>query len=234
MNFLQKIFGSSNKVEIPDQPIEKKYANFNEAKLFFNSLISDMSSEYTISSYADILQAYRTVPALSTIIDTSAKAFVRGKRNLYKTDNENNKTLIESGNLYDILRKPHFLQSENEFWEAFYINWQLYGVTYNYKKSITGLKLKSLLCLPTIDVEVIEKENADFLTADQLSDIIDYYKIDQGNGIILNETNIEKIWTLQNWVGSEEEDPAEWIENLENYGRVIAERDFVGEMNFNF
>ena len=56
--------------------------------------------------------------------------------------------------------------------------------------------------------------------------------------------NIDCIVVPNSWVDSEmnekdedyleENDPFVWIDNLSEYGRVIAERDFKGTMNFNF
>lgn len=70
----------------------------------------------------------------------------------------------------------------------------------------------------------------------------DEFRIEMSRDELLN--NIDFIVVPNTWVDSEmdekasdyleENDPLVWIDNLSEYGRVIAERDFSGTINFNF
>jgi hypothetical protein len=70
----------------------------------------------------------------------------------------------------------------------------------------------------------------------------DEFRVEMSKEELLN--NIEFIVVPNWWVDSEmdendddyleEKDPLFWIDNLSDYGRVVSEREYNGNMNFNF
>lgn len=195
---LPKFFRSSKKVPLEIEQKSSSEATELDAKAFFSGLIDTYIDNFRVDTPEQALNAFRTIPQLNTVISTSAKAFTRANKNLYDVDKKGAKTLNESGDLYDVLRRPHLLQSENEYWNTAYINWAIFGIKYTRKEESIGVKLKSLLCLPTVDVIAFIKENANYLTPKSMKDIIDFYELDTGNGTVTKIKDVNSIWTLGN------------------------------------
>jgi len=167
-------------------------ATYEDAKMFLTSLISQYSSDFNVDSKRNILKAYRDISILNTVIKRSAKAFVRANKVLYKNDK-----IVEDGRIYDVLKKPHFLQSENEFWESVYINYSLFGQSFVRRKDTVGVGIKSLLSVATADTTPVIKDDINYLSTTGLNDIIDYYLINNSKGTSYKVTDIENIWNMQ-------------------------------------
>ena len=192
----------NRKEKTKDNPIqlEQKHdvdASQLEARIFFKELIEGYSDNFRVDTPEQALSAYESIPQLNTVINRSAKAFIAANKNLYKVDRLGDKKLVESGSFYDVLKNPHLLQSENEFWETFYKNWKIYGIAMALKNINYRVALKTLLTLPTVDVEIILKQNPNYLNPDTIADIIDYYQINKGEGDAVKITDVESVWMLQ-------------------------------------
>ena len=190
MGFLNKIF---SKKSVNQTPI---IATENQTEAFLRTLIGDLTNNYNIDSNINRLNAYNTVSQLNTVISSSAKAFVRAKKEIYDFKN-NNKVLDTTSSLYNLLKKPHFLQSENEFWQTVYINLNVFGNAYIYCKKSTGFGYTSMFCMATQEVEVILKENTDYLKSKKASDIINKYLVAKNDNIYYNITDVDSVWVLQ-------------------------------------
>ncbi len=184
--------------ENPKQ-LDKKHVDATslEARIFFKELIESYSDTFRVDTPEQSLLAYKTIPQLNTVINRSAKAFIAAKKNLYKINKLGEKELVESGSFYDVLKNPHLLQSENEFWETFYKNWKIYGIVMALKNINYRVALKTLLILPTVDIEIILKDHPNYLNPKSIEDIIDYYQINKGEGEATKITDVESIWMLQ-------------------------------------
>lgn len=167
-----------------------------EDRILFKDLLEGYSDTFSVDTPEDALNAYKTIPQLNTVISRSAMAFISAQKNLYQSKKTGDKELVTSGEFYDVLKRPHFLQSENEFWNVLYKNWAIHGVAYVLKGESVGFGLKSLLCLATPDFYIHVKENPDFLYAKEIKDIVSYYEVDDGNGSLEKITELEKIWTI--------------------------------------
>ena len=169
-------------------------ATYNEAKMYFSGLLSDYTSTFKVDTYKQSLEAYRNISVLNTIINYSAKAFIRANMVLKDI---NTAVQIDSGDLYNVLEQPHLLQSKSEFWESVYINYQLYGIQYTLKNYLAGFGLNSMLSLPTADIIKVLQKKPDYLTPQNLSDIINHYIIDYKDGSATKINDVNRIWTLQ-------------------------------------
>jgi len=190
-------FFKKKKTNIPNETKSFEASDL-EARIFFRDLINSYSDNFSVDTPEDALRAYETIPQLNTVIDRSAKAFISGKKLLYRIDKSGNKVLVEDGDIYKVLKNPHLLQSENEYWETLYKNWAINGIAYTYKGESVGFGLRSLLCLPTIDVYTYIKDNAEYLNAKDIEQIIDYYEIVDGSGVTKKINDVNSIWSIQN------------------------------------
>lgn len=173
------------------------FASMDEARKYLSQLVDGYASNYKVDNSAQVLEAYRTIAQLKSIIDRSAKAFVRANKVLYKIEKNGEKVPVQEGDLYNVFNDPHVLQSMNEFWETFYINWQLYGVVYTLKNYLPGFGLDSMLALASLDVTTVIKKNPNYLNPKDISDIIHSYVIHLNDTEKEVITHVEKIWTLQ-------------------------------------
>jgi len=108
---------------------------------------------------------------------------------------------VKSGDFYDLIKNPHVLQSENEFWKSVFTNYMLYNRQHVYKNQLKGFEVESLFSLPSADVSYLIKDNPDYLDAKEVSDVLSAYLLNEGNvkpKILLPET----VWTLQDGVMS--------------------------------
>ena len=168
-----------------------------ESRVFFKEFIEGYSDTFRVDTPEQALEAYETIPQLHTIINRSAKAFVSAKKNLYRIDKAGQKTLIESGSFYNTLKNPHLLQSENEYWEVLYKNWQIFGMVNSLKNVNYRVSLTSLLVLPTVDTEIVLKEKPNYINPNSMADIIDYYNINKGRGKATKIPDVDSVWMLQ-------------------------------------
>lgn len=172
-------------------------ATKSEAFTFFQGLIDGYSSTFSVKSKAQALSAYRTIPQLNTLINLTASSMIRANKLLYKINKKGNKELVTDGDMYNLLQKPHFLQSSDEFWKTVIINWKLYGTQYTYKKTSAGYGISSMLALPTVDTEVKLKDSVNYLKAKDINDVIEYYEVVNGNGTTTKIMDSNDIWNLQ-------------------------------------
>ena len=201
MSIFSKLFGT--KQPKSDQN-KKDFATTDEARAYLSGLISTFSDNFTVNSPTHALYAYRTISQLDTVIGTIADSLVNANKVLYKTDKQGKKVAIKQDEkkpellaIYNLLEKPHFLQSESEYWKTLAINYLLYGITHTFKTYSIGYGYQSMLCLPTVDVIAKVKEKVNYLSAKNLKQIIQCYEINQGEGGTITEKNINKFWTLQ-------------------------------------
>ncbi len=169
-----------------------KSATVEDARVYFDTLISNYAGEFSVNSKKQVLEAYRSISALNTVIKRSAKAFVTA--NIHLTDN--NDKVIQGGNTNKIIETPNALQSKSEFFEAIYINYSLFGVSYVLKEMLAGFGINSLLCLPTVDTFAKIKNKPNYLRFSNINDIIDYYYVDFQNGRA-SEIDTSLIWELR-------------------------------------
>jgi len=142
MAFFGLTFKRDKKTVSIDSKSEKT-ATKSEASAFFAGLIDGYSDNFRVATKEQALHAYRTIPQLNTLINLTANSIIRANKILYKVDKLGNKTEVTSGNMYDVLQTPHFLQSSNEFWKTVVINWKLYGTQYTYKKQFSYCEYRS-------------------------------------------------------------------------------------------
>lgn len=197
-----KLFGRDYKIFPKKEKAEKlipgQYGTEAQARLYFSSLIRSYSHNFKITTGTQILNAYRSIPQMQTIIVNSADSFVRSKKELWDVKVDGTKVLDTTSELYNVLERPHLMQSKNEFWKTIYINWALYGRMHTYKRFLSGFGLESLLCLPSVDVLTVLKKNPEYLNANSLDDIIAFYLLDEGKeGKVRKITNLDSIWTLR-------------------------------------
>jgi len=74
MSFLNKIFSKNTNKAVQATEIQ--------ARPYFDKLISSYSSDFKIDTSYQILNSYRTISQLNSVIEISAKAFLRAKKNL--------------------------------------------------------------------------------------------------------------------------------------------------------
>ena len=83
MGFLNKIF---SKKSVNQTPI---IATENQTEAFLRTLIGDLTNSYNVDSNINRINAYNTVSQINTVISSSAKAFVRAKKEIYDFKNNN-------------------------------------------------------------------------------------------------------------------------------------------------
>lgn len=170
------------------------YAGIDDARMLLTSLVSGYDNDFNVNSKAKILHAYRTIPALNTIINRSAKAFIRANKVLQNTKSEE---IITEGNLYETLENPHLLQSKNEFWEAVYINYQLFGTLYVLKEDLIGFGIDSLLCLPSAETKAVLVNKPNIVNPKSYNDLIKYYLVNYSDGTNLKIEQSDSVWNLR-------------------------------------
>lgn len=167
-----------------------------EARIFLEGLIDGYANNFSTQTNQEAFSAYNTIAQLNTIIDLIANSTIRARKILYKIDKVGGRTEITSGPMYDLLRKPHFLQAENEFWNTVVINWKLYGAASTYKKKSTGFGVQSMLALPTVNLTIQAKDDYNILKVKDITELIDYYELEQDSKTT-KITDPSTIWNLQ-------------------------------------
>lgn len=182
---------------------------------------------FLLNEDAHFYEAYVKIPQIRAVIDHSAAAFVR---NIITQEKKTSTgiDIITDGNLFDVLHNPHPLQSEKEFWESFYKNWKIFGRVHVFKNIPSGFKaenIKGMIVLPSKDVQIIPKKNANYLTATNINEIVERYELNLGNGRI-QPFQPEDIWTLTdsslNWHGDQYLYPEPAMKSLQKPITIIS------------
>jgi hypothetical protein len=186
MGFFNKLFKSNNKKSsslVPTMEIR---------------MVGTRKFNFEYKEAEHYYQAYKNIPQIRAVIDSSAKAFARGKFEDTRMNADGEIEIDRNSDLIQAFRRPHPLLTEKEFLEALYKNWQLFDIVYIVKNIPVGFAIKGMFVLPSKDVKIVPKENIgkDLFYATEIDEVIKGYELTFNDQIITFKPN--DIWMISN------------------------------------